>query len=348
MTTQKFLEATKNILENNLKINDLRYSHKSVVLVYDLDSKLSTEVSAWYRDYLEERANTECINFNSVEKEILKEKLLWLEEGSTVILVQSSNFRLDDFRIRLNLHNKGIWCLEHNHLKYIKDDQIETYADALEYRFPFYQKIGDRLKNLSDQADSMKIICQDGSILNITGWFEDMKQNIWDYESKIPGVKKNRWSTFPVGEVFTESRIFENVNGELSLYAFPNDDMQVEFCEPFKVRISKSILSCEDVNCPENFRHILDKISASEDGEVMCRELWFWMNSGITKEKPLSDINSFERVTGFHMSLWKKHQMYRKKIHHKINQRYHIDIFPDIKEIFIGNEKVFEYGRYIC
>jgi hypothetical protein len=102
------------------------------------------------------------------------------------------------------------------------------------------------------------------------------------------------------------------------------------------------------VNCPENFRHILDKISASEDGEVMCRELWFWMNSGITKEKPLSDINSFERVTGFHMSLWKKHQMYRKKIHHKINQRYHIDIFPDIKEIFIGNEKVFEYGRYIC
>ena len=33
---QKFLEATKNILEKNLKISDSRYSSFPIVLVYDI------------------------------------------------------------------------------------------------------------------------------------------------------------------------------------------------------------------------------------------------------------------------------------------------------------------------
>gem|GEM_PF-1925078 len=38
---QKFLEATKNILEKNLKFLEKPYSENKVVLVYDSDSKLS-------------------------------------------------------------------------------------------------------------------------------------------------------------------------------------------------------------------------------------------------------------------------------------------------------------------
>jgi hypothetical protein len=40
--------------------------------------------------------------------------------------------------------------------------------------------------------------------------------------------------------------------------------------------------------------------------------------------------------------------MYRKKLDKKISQRYHIDIFPDVKDIFIWGEKVFENWEYIC
>jgi len=47
----------------------------------------------------------EIINFDEIENNILKDKLMRLESGSTVILVQSTNFRLDDFRLRLNLKN---------------------------------------------------------------------------------------------------------------------------------------------------------------------------------------------------------------------------------------------------
>ena len=43
-------------------------------------------------------------NFDDFDKLELKNYLLSLCENSTVILVQSTNFRLDDFRIRLMLH----------------------------------------------------------------------------------------------------------------------------------------------------------------------------------------------------------------------------------------------------
>jgi hypothetical protein len=78
----------------------------------------------------------------------------------------------------------------------------------------------------------------------------------------------------------------------------------------------------------------------------MVRELWFWLNSGISKQKRLSDVAAFERVCGFHISLWKKHQIYRKKIHRKVTQRYHIDIFPDVEYIDFDWKRIFWEGKY--
>ncbi|MBT3726355.1 hypothetical protein HOG21_01265 [bacterium] len=42
---EKFLEATKNILEKNLGINKSEYVDNTVIFVYDLESKLSIELS---------------------------------------------------------------------------------------------------------------------------------------------------------------------------------------------------------------------------------------------------------------------------------------------------------------
>jgi aminopeptidase len=60
--------------------------------------------------------------------------LLSLEKFSMVILVQSTNFRLDEFRLRLNLKNSNIGCIEHNHLIYMKDKEIQTYLKAISYK----------------------------------------------------------------------------------------------------------------------------------------------------------------------------------------------------------------------
>lgn len=338
---KKFLEATKNILEKNLKIYDKNYIDKKVILVYDDDSALSREISKWYISNLIDNKNAEIIDFNTSDKEELKSKLLSLEPDSTAVLVQSTNFMLDDFRIRLNLNNAWVWCLEHRHLAYIYDDQIENYADAISYNTPLYEELWSRLKSMSDNAKTMTYICHDWSVLKVDWGFEDMKLNTWNYEWK------NRWWNFPIWENFTEAKIFDNVNGELTIYAFPDEKLQVEFCEPFKIKIEKSIVSCDDPNCPENFRKILDFIAESENWEVMIRELWFWLNPWIGKNKPIADINSYERQSWFHISLWKKHQIYRKKMHKSVVQRYHIDIFPDIKQMFIDDKIIFENEKYI-
>jgi len=341
---KKFYEATKNILLNNLKVNTNPYAENELIIVYDKNSKLSKQLSKWYIKSaweLDRKWAIQVINFDEINKNTLKVKLLSLKQYSTVVLVQSTNFRLDDFRIRLILNNAWVWCVEHNHLSYIKDDEIENYADAIEYKTPYYINLSDKLKTLSDNAKTMTFICNDWSKLEIVWWFEDMKQNTWDYD------EKSRWWTFPIWENFTEASYFENVYWELSIYAYPWEDLQVNIVEPFKIKIEKSIITYVDEKAPDNFKELVQKIKNSEDNEVMVRELWFGLNNGISKTKILSDVNAYERVAWFHMSLWKKHQIYRKKLNKKTTQRFHIDIFPDIKEIYIGNNLVYKNDTYI-
>jgi hypothetical protein len=88
-------------------------------------------------------------------------------------------------------------------------------------------------------------------------------------------------------------------------------------------------------------------IKKNEDDEIYLRELGFWLNPGITWDKTLADVNAFERIAWFHMSLWKKHWIYRKKFHRKITQRYHIDIFSDTDKIYFDDKLIFENEKYI-
>lgn len=338
---EKLLEATKNILEKNMTINIKPYSENEILLIYDTESELSKLVSNAYIKNLEWK-NAEIIDINQVNKDELIKRLWSLQEFSTVILVQSTNFRLDNFRIRLQLHNNNVWCLEHNHLLYMKDSEYENYADSIEYLTPYYEELSAKLKTLSDNTKTMKIISNDWSILKIDWWFEDMKQNTWNYEWK------RRWWTLPIGENFTEAKDFELVNGELLINIYPWMDFQINKVEkPFKIKIKNSLITCEDKNAPKEFLELLELIKLSENKEVMLRELWFGLNPNLNDNKQLADVNFFERKAWFHISIGKKHQIYRSKMHKSVVQRYHIDIFPYVSQIFFDDILVFENDKYI-
>ncbi len=350
---QKFLEATKNILEKNLKFLEKPYSENKVVLVYDSDSKLSNFLAKWYIENLKNynhpltpslirKGEIEIINFDEIKKENLKEKLINLKKNSTVILVQSTNFRIENFRIRMTLHKSWIWCLEHNHLWYISDKQVENYADAIEYKTPYYEKLSKKLKQISDNANTLKIISKNWNELIFEWWFEDMKQNTGNYEGK------NRGWSFPIWENFTEIKNFAKANWKISIRAFPDTKMITHFLkEPFTLEIKESLVVSWSENTPKNFVEILEKIKQNEDGEIYLRELGFGLNNWISWEKNLNDVNAFERIAGFHMSLWKKHWIYRKKFHRKIIQRYHIDVFSDTHKIFFDDKLIFEKERFV-
>lgn len=334
------LNATKDILEKNLSLKNPEILGKKIVLVYDTDSELSELISAGYIENLKEYSNVEVILFNEEKGAELKEKLLLLEEYSTVILVQSTNFRLESFRIRISLQQKNVGCIEHNHLSYIKSSQTKTYLEAISYQSDYFEKVSNFLKQTFDTGNTLKVVASNGSELRISWGFEDMKQNTGNF------ALDNRYATYPIWENFTEAKDFSNVNGELYVKAFPWEDLQVIFAEkPFKITVKNSIISYEKEDIPKEFLPTLEKIEESE-WEIMMRELGFWLNKAITFENILSDVNAFERLSWFHLSLGKKHGVYRKKMSKDILQRYHIDIFPDVEKIFVDDKLVFEKGKH--
>jgi hypothetical protein len=77
------------------------------------------------------------------EIEIIKNELIGLPADSIVILVQSTNFRLSTFRIRLELFHLGIHVVEFNHLAYILESEFATFATSLAYNTPEYVRIQD-------------------------------------------------------------------------------------------------------------------------------------------------------------------------------------------------------------
>lgn len=329
-------EATKNILEKNLQIYHPDLIGKKVVLVYDTNSILSRLISAWYIENLKFYPNAEIILYSSINSSDLKEKLLSLEEWRAVIMVESTNFRLEDFRIRIFLQQKNIAHLEHNHLIYIKEDETKTYLEAISYQTPYFQKVSDWLKEKVENGNTMKIVSPNWAKMILEWWFEEMKQNTWNFPLN------NRYWTLPMWENFSEVRDFSLVNWELYIRAYPMEDLQVRICEtPFKVSVNKSILTYNKNEVPADFDMLMNKIVTSE-WEVMIRELGFWLNKAIDFTRTLSDVNPFERLSGFHLSLGKKHNIYRKKLPKNVVQRYHIDIFPDVSEIYIDDELIFD------
>ena len=107
-------------------------------------------------------------------------ELLALPKGSIAILVQSANFRLSTFRIRLELFNIGVHVIEHNHLAYIKDGEIETFIDCMAYRTPEYVRSLEVFTKLFAEAQETRVISTNGSEL-IFGKVDRVLGNTGDY-----------------------------------------------------------------------------------------------------------------------------------------------------------------------
>ncbi len=329
-------EATKNILEKNLQIYHPDLIGKKVVLVYDTDSILSRLISDWYIENLKAYPNAEIILYSSIKSNDLREKLLSLEEWRAVIMVESTNFRLEEFRIRINLQKRKVANIEHNHLVYIKEYETKTYLEAISYQSPYFQKVSNWLKSKVENGNTIKVVSPNLSTMTLEWWFEEMKQNTWNFPLN------NRYGTLPFWENFSEVKDFSLVNWELYIRAYPLEDLQVRICEtPFKVTVKESLITYDKNEVPAEFDTLMNKIIVSE-WEVMIRELGFWLNKAISFKNTLSDVNPFERLSGFHLSLGKKHNIYRKKLKSNIVQRYHIDVFPAVSEIYIDDELVFD------
>lgn len=332
---QDLVSQATNHITNILSLSVQYTAEAKALVVYDTKYGLTDILTEAYRAAL---PNAEFINFDTSSKEEVMAAFGRMSPRDLVVLIQSDNFRLDAFRIRLHLFEKKLKVIEHVHLARNTEDVWDVYINALEYP-SIYRTTGPRLKEKLEHAGTIRIEAGD-AVLTVSGGIESPKLNIGDYTGM-----ENVGGTFPIGEVFTESKDFSRMNGSFMIYAYAGGDFCVEMHEPFRVDVEAGIVVGWGENTPQSFIDIVNMIRQYE--RPLIREIGFGMNKAITRERYLQDITAFERIYGMHLSLGEKHSVFKKEGITTTKTKFHVDLFPHIDRVYADGNPIFQDGKYV-
>jgi aminopeptidase len=299
------------------------------LVVFDAECELAKIITDAYREVL---PSAMFIDFYKTTPEEILNTFSVLKEKTLVVLIQSSNFRLNAFRIRVELFKQNLKVIEHPRLNRMIDHQMKYYIDSLAYDPQYYRIVGNALKAKIDQANKC-VVNSDGDFLIFDSPFETAKLNVGDYREM-----KNIGGQFPIGEVFTEAINLESVSGRTKVFCFGDTSFNTNFPElPITLIIENGqITACE--NSTAEFDKVLENIRADE-GVVRIRELGFGMNRAFSKDRVVTDIGTYERMCGIHLSLGAKHDSYVKPGLKRGFGRHHVDVFLDTTTVTLENEK---------
>jgi len=309
-------------------------SNQKALVIYDKQSDLAQALTVAYRRCLPE---AEFINFDEASQENILDAFSNLLPSDLVVLIQSTSFRLDKYRIRVTLFNKSIKVIEHPHLFRNVGKEALYYIESLAYDSDYYRGVGRALQTRIDQSKSI-VLESGGEQLTFNAGFEPTKLNVGDYTEM-----RNVGGQFPIGEVFTESKDLESVNGRARIFAF--GDMKYSVAKPEKqiTLVVKDGRVIEAIDSTAEFDEVLSNIRMVE-GEVWLRELGFGLNRSFTRDRIVSDIGTYERMCGIHLSLGAKHNVYKKpnfKFDNK-TAKYHVDVFVDTQAVLLDGENIYK------
>lgn len=307
------------------------------VVVYDSRSVLSRILTEAYRISLPSAA---FLDFDSLPPESILSAFAPLRTGDLVVLVQSGNFRLEAFRLRVELFKRGLKVIEHPHLERMTGAEAAWYVDSLAYDPSYYRGVGGALRERIDAAPG-GIVDSGGERLVFSGAFEPAKLNVGDYRGM-----KNTGGQFPIGEVFTEARDLEAVNGRVRIFIFADLDFMVNRPDrPITLVVSRGRV-VDTLDSSPDFEKVLAAIRTDE-GEVWVRELGFGMNRAFNRERVVRDIGTLERMCGIHLSLGAKHAIYNKPAFSRRHGRHHVDVFAITQSVSLDGSDVFGDGEWI-
>src|SRR4051794_36421403 len=158
-------------------------SARPALIVWDGNCELAAILAEAYRHCLPDAVQ---LGFDSVSSAHILEAFAALPPGALVVLIQSTSFRLGEFRIRVELFKRGLKVIEHPHLARMLAAEYATYIDALAYDPAYYRVLGAELKRRIDAA-SGAVVHSGGERLVYESRFEPAKLNVGDY-SNLPNV----------------------------------------------------------------------------------------------------------------------------------------------------------------
>ena len=309
----------------------------AALIVADLRCPLARALAEAYRRNLPDAS---FIDFDSVEPAEVLAAFRRMAASNLVVLVQSTSFRLEAFRIRVELFKLGLKVIEHVHLSRMPGAQGAHYIESLGYDPAYYRVVGQALKARIDGAGSARVD-SGGETLVYASKLEPAKLNVGDYSGM-----NNVGGQFPIGEVFTEAQDLEAVNGRVRIHVFGDTSYLVNRpAVPITLVIERGrVVSAE--NATPEFERLLEIIRADE-GEVWVRELGFGMNRAFTRERRVNDIGTYERMCGIHLSLGAKHGVYPKPGFKRKDARYHVDVFAVTEAVYLDDDLVYRDGAWL-
>ncbi len=312
----------------------------AALVVYDQRCELAKALGEAYQRAL---PKAKILNFDQVTPQVIFDEFDRLAPADLVVLIQSTNFRLEAFRIRVELFKRSLKVIEHPHLERMHGaEQICFYLESLAYDSAYYRGVGRALKEKIDQAPHGVVDTGDGDQLVFASPFELAKLNIGEYTGM-----RNIGGQFPIGEVFTEAKDLEAVNGRIKVPVFGDTTFSVNKPDkPITLVISKGRV-VDAVDSTEEFDKVLANIRADEAGEVWVRELGFGMNRAFTKDRMVSDIGTYERMCGIHLSLGAKHGLYKKPYFEGKTMKHHVDVFAATESVTLGDVVVYRDGPWV-
>jgi aminopeptidase len=319
---------------------DHAFEHRdehAAIVVFDTQCELAVALTDAYRRALPDAT---FMDFDRVRKPTILAGFDILEPDDLVVLVQSTSFRLDAFRIRVELFRRGLKVIEHPHLARMPGAEGLVYIDALSYDPAYYRGVGGALKERLDRARTC-VVESGEERLTFDAGFEDAKLNVGDYRAM-----KNVGGQYPIGEVFTESRDLEAVNGRVRVSLFGDLSFSVNRPEtPITLIIERGMVT-DVIDSTPDFDRVLESIRADE-GEVRVRELGLGMNRAFTHERVVTDVGAYERMCGVHLSLGGKHAIYNKPEINKKTARQHVDVFVQTDAVRLDDEVIYADGAWV-
>jgi aminopeptidase len=334
--SQELIHLAAQHLNDILTVAIQHSSLHSAVIISDAESPLAVTLTQAYRQCL---PTATFIDFYSTSQEEVLASFKTLVPSDLVILIQSTSFRLDAFRLRIELFQKSLKVIEHPHLARMTGSEAKYYIEALAYDPMYFRTVGHALKNKIDRA-AKAVIDSGGEYLVYESRFEPAKLNIGDYTNM-----KNIGGQFPIGEVFTEAENLESVNGRVRIFVFGDTSFSVNKPDkPITLVIQKGRV-VDAIDSTSEFDLVLANIRADE-GEVWVRELGFGLNRAFSEDKTVSDIGTYERMCGIHLSLGAKHTIYKKPNFKPSNTWHHVDVFVKTHCVYLDDDMVYEKGAW--
>ena len=327
--------ATQNI-SDIIRLAIEQKPEEKTLVIFDTQYGLTNILTEAYHNAL---PNALFVDFDTLEKSAIISAIDAMQPNDLVVLIQSSNFLLNEFRIRLHLFQKKLKVIEHTHLHRNTEDVWDVYINALAYDPSWYRVVGPKLKAKLEATQELRIKGGD-ALLVVTGGLETPKPNLGDYTGM-----ENIGGTFPIGEVFTESRDFARMNGSFMIYAYAGGDFSVNMHEPFRVDVHEGVVVGWQNDAPKSFVDIVDAIQLYE--RPLIREIGFGLNRAITRERYLQDITAFERILGMHLSMGEKHSVFKKAGITTHKTKFHVDLFPVADRVTADGTVIFEKGKYL-